>query len=170
MPPAPKYAIRHQPYHAKEPLVSQSAHPRCGALVQIKRLDNPNCSYPISMVPRIINSDNFSLLSAGNKIQYSKESTKYKCSKSPVVAAYLQKRRKSNYFPGSIVRSLANYLYCPNHSQIRNTLTSHRGCLLNASLFLQAITFALSQTGLHVASRSAFTGGCPSGFLVRAYV
>ena len=170
MPPAPKYAIRHQPCHAKEPLVSQSAHPRCGALVQVKRLDNPNRSYPISMVPRIINSDNSSLLSAGNKIQYSKESNKYKCSKNPVVAAYLQKRRKSNLFPERIDRILTNLSYLPNVSQIRNTQTSYRGRCLNARSFPQVITFALSQTGLYVASKSAFTGSCPPNFPVRARV
>ena len=87
VPPAPKYAIHHQPYHAQEPLVSQSAHPRCGALAQIERLGNPNRSYLISMIPNNINPDNPSLLSAGNKIQYSKDTNKYNCSKSPVIAA-----------------------------------------------------------------------------------
>ena len=69
------------------------------ALSKIRRLDNRNHPYPISMVPRIINSDNSSLLGVENKIQYSIESIKYKCSKSPVASAYLQMRRKSKLFP-----------------------------------------------------------------------
>lgn len=116
VPPAPKYAIHHQPYHAKEPLVSQSAHPRCRALAQIGQIDNPNRSYPISMVPRVINSDNPSLLSAGNKIHYFESYNKYKCSKNSVVAAYLQKRRQSHIFPEWIDRYLTNIPYHLNKS------------------------------------------------------
>ena len=46
---------------------------------KIGQVDNPNRSYPISMVPCIVNPDNSSLLSAGNKICYFESSTNIKC-------------------------------------------------------------------------------------------